>query len=175
MADIRTVTTIRTEAQVRTHEGFAPTYRTHKQGLSLRSANEKHEWLFAEPPEWTELSSCLGMYPVFDDPDAEDRAYCKRVCADCPVFEECKADALEAEIGVNGKRRGTYRAGLTQWDRVRIHLASPVCPGCGEDGERVAATGACVECSSEARAARRDLVPRAPAGPGQSDEEEDAA
>jgi len=70
----------------------------------------------AELLEWQLRGSCRG---VLDDkvffPERRTLATPgKKICADCPVLEECRQDALEHQ-----EVWGT-RGGMDQWERARL-------------------------------------------------------
>lgn len=73
---------------------------------------------------WLKAAACLGlgddMYP---DNNVGDIEHARRICAPCPVREECLADAMEMEGGRTAKGRHGIRAGLTGGQRRALYDA----------------------------------------------------
>lgn len=155
MADIQTPLNTPTQYQLKPWEGFTPTYRTHRHDRPFVNGSPVED-NSVDPPAWTIDANCHGLWVVFDRPDAEHKPLAASTCANCPVFDTCLKDALDHEIGVSGDKRATYRAGTTPWDRVRMHLAMPACPGCGDaTAPRTIRTGACTTCTRRETLERR--------------------
>lgn len=78
---------------------------------------------------WTEHAACRGKSAIFfPEPAEEDLAFAqwelasaiaaKKVCAECPVFSNCAAMALDTEI-IPAATQGVM-AGMTRWEREWI-------------------------------------------------------
>lgn len=79
-----------------------------------------------EKEEWESRAACKGMDPNVFFPDVletieEDRAIAKRVCANCPVRQQCEDKGWHEEYGIWG--------GIDEDERWLAHG--------GEDGDMV--------------------------------------
>lgn len=139
------------EAQIPAHMGFKPTFIARRSVPRVRPQSAVHVPEVPDPPEWMKRASCHGLWTSFDKPSQEDKPIVKRVCASCPVLEQCRSWVLEVEAGLAVEFRATFVAGMTPWDRVRAHHAMPGCPGCGSTtAPRGVRSGACHDCVEEA-------------------------
>ncbi|USX50599.1 WhiB family transcriptional regulator [Lentzea sp. HUAS12] len=74
------------------------------------------------PPAWRERAACAGSDPSLFD-TAGRIAAAKKVCASCPVIDECRQDQLDWEATSPRFRANASGVvgGLTGADRRRIH------------------------------------------------------
>lgn len=76
--------------------------------------------IMLERGDWLEQASCRGLHEDFDL-DEGDRAATReklvrlrKICADCPVFEQCLRDTLMFSDEY------TFRAGMTATERKKL-------------------------------------------------------
>lgn len=123
----------RTEAQLSSHEGFAPE-AIRVRGDDTPGASEAPPTMqLAKPPAWTHRDDlvCTAWVPTGNarDPyDTSDRLRAKALCAGCPVKRACLDDAMEMEHGLSGRHRYLVRGGLTPHARARLSSLSDDTP-----------------------------------------------
>lgn len=80
-------------------------------------------------PDWKELAACKGRHPsMFFSLQPEVVAEAKRLCAICPVTEECLA-AGRYEYGLWGGRTLDERSGSSKRE---VNMTPKSCDFCGE-------------------------------------------
>ncbi|MFF7022971.1 WhiB family transcriptional regulator [Streptomyces klenkii] len=73
--------------------------------------------------DWEASARCREIGPEIFAPKKYDResvADAKDICGSCPVWKQCRADALTAETGLPVTMRATVRGGLTPRERARL-------------------------------------------------------
>lgn len=124
--------TVRTEVQVRPHDGFASgeiqlreEVRTVTDGAPTK--------ILAKPPAWTERPNLPCFLPRQPDDwtdelrethwDTRSEAEAAQMCAGCPVQRECLDAALLEERGLDHRSRFLVRGGLTPKGRWSLDVA----------------------------------------------------
>jgi len=102
-------------------------------------------------PDWHDRAACKGMDPgIFFPPSGGDSTRAKRICADCPVKEPCRAWGMHEADGVWGglsrSQRARMRRGGTRVLACRICDAEFVAAVKGGMRERYCS----VQCKQEA-------------------------
>ncbi|AEZ50755.1 WhiB family transcription factor [Mycobacterium phage Halena] len=70
---------------------------------------------------WRKLADCQYVDPeLFFPLKGQNNAWAKRICAGCPVREECLEDAMAAEYREQKENRHGIRAGLTPTARYQL-------------------------------------------------------
>ncbi len=80
------------------------------------------------PPDWAARAACAGLTHPWHDPwfpDTESRAgsnndlytEARLVCDTCPVWRDCRDDAMTQESGRSKRNRFGFRGGLTPTQR----------------------------------------------------------
>lgn len=118
------------------------------------------------PQEWMRQAACKGHpNPDLWFPDVGDMGFqAKRICADCPVREECAEFGKSEQYGIWGGLGYKSRQPQRRGPRIR-EVKGPMC-GYGHmmtaentvimsEGKRF-----CRECRRQARAKPRELRPR---------------
>jgi Transcription factor WhiB. len=79
--------------------------------------------------DWRELASCKGwaekgVDPWFPEHPAEPKAFetAARICAGCPVAQQCLDAAMDGEKSLHGRQRYGMYAGMTPGERYSLHL-----------------------------------------------------
>jgi WhiB family redox-sensing transcriptional regulator len=73
---------------------------------------------------WLKAAACRGKGDVmFPENVVSELDRARRICAPCPVREECLAEALAMEGGATAKGRYGIRAGLTGGQRRALYEA----------------------------------------------------
>jgi len=122
-----TLNVVRTEAQVRPHDGFKQTALQVFLPVRRETAGERTP-ILAKPPAWTEVGEmpCLPTAKGrlarahMDKWDTASELDAAALCAGCPVQVNCLAAAIEEERGLGGSNRYLVRGGLTPHGRVRL-------------------------------------------------------
>lgn len=126
---VNTLDVPRTEVQIRPHDGFKPEAIVVRD-VGLVSAASRTMQL-ARPPGFTEADlPCLPHPDIarhknmarahMDQWDTANEAKAKELCGECPVRDECLADAMEFEGEYDGRNRYLVRGGETPWGRSRL-------------------------------------------------------
>ena len=117
---------------------------------------------------WLQQAACKDepldlFFPKKGDGDNGRRA--KKICATCPVQDECLADALRY-----GDREG-IRAGLNVKQRRKLYPRPPRVAQCGTDSgyyrHRDRGEDACVDCKQAHAAKQREMVKIKPPRPSE--------
>jgi transcription factor WhiB len=120
---------VRTENQVRPHDGFKPEAVMVSYPIRMESEVAERTMQLARPPGWTEAPGlpCTPTMSGFDLTrkfmdrwDTSSEAEARALCAGCPVRPECLAAAIEEEHGLSANNRYLVRGGLTPAGRVRL-------------------------------------------------------
>ena len=120
---------VRTEVQVRPHDGFKPEAVMVNYLLRMERDDSERTLQLARPPAWTETPGlpCTPTVTGYDlrrkfmdrwDTGGEVEA--QALCAGCPVRQECLAAAIEEEHGLSANNRYLVRGGLTPSGRVQL-------------------------------------------------------
>lgn len=118
---------IRTEAQIRPHDGFKPDAVNVNYPVR-REVDGRRTLRLAVPPAWTEVVGRPCDPPMrgdltrrfMDKWDTSSEIDADALCAGCPVRTACLAGAIEEERGLGGSNRYLVRGGLTPHGRVRL-------------------------------------------------------
>src|SRR5690348_303407 len=91
---------LRTELQVKPHEGFAQGYIGHRDAHGVFDNEGKPRTLqLAVPPAWMtdQELPCHGRISDYFDTRGKSSAQLASLCAGCPVVEQCLQFALDME------------------------------------------------------------------------------
>jgi transcription factor WhiB len=118
---------MRTEVQVRPHDGFKATALAVAYPVRRETSGERTMRL-AVPPAWTEAEGRPCHPPTMGDLtrrftdkwDTSSEIDADALCTGCPVRVECLRAAIEEERGLSGSGRYLVRGGLTPHGRVRL-------------------------------------------------------
>lgn len=120
---------VRTENQVRPHDGFKPEAVMVNYLMRMESDNAERTLQLARPPAWTETPG-LPCTPTvtgydmrrkfMDKWDTGSEVEAQALCAGCPVIEQCLAAAIVEEHGLSATNRYLVRGGLTPSGRVQL-------------------------------------------------------
>lgn len=120
MGQVRPVDWTRTEAQISSHEGFAPESIKVRNDDTPGSSASPPTMRLARPPAWTHRDDlmCTTRVPTDNGPDQYDTTdplVAKALCAGCPreAKRACLAAAMEEEEGLGPRSRYLVRGGLT--------------------------------------------------------------
>jgi len=117
---------VRTEAQVRPHQGFKSTALQVNRAVRRGTEGER-TLILAVPPAWTEtekpcdtqLKGRLARAHM-DKWDTWVESEAVALCAGCPVQLPCLESAIREERGVSAGGRHMVRGGVTPQGRVRL-------------------------------------------------------
>jgi hypothetical protein len=130
VAQIRPVSFIRTENQLRPFDGFKPEEVSPRSAPSP-TAGDGYTLQLAHPPGWTHRDDlpCTKLVPrgnAGDPFDTNNKRVARALCAGCPVQKACLDEAMEAEGERPAKWRWLVRGGLTPKERAaRARRSSP--------------------------------------------------
>lgn len=117
---------IRTEAQVRPHDGFKQS-AVHVNYPVRQETSGERTMLMAVPPGWTETDlPCIPQgrgrlaRAHMDRWDTDNELVAGVLCVDCPVSGLCLGAAIAEEHGLSAGNRYMVRGGVTPQGRVRL-------------------------------------------------------
>lgn len=124
MGQVRPVEWTRTEAQLSSHEGFAPESIKVRNDDTPGSSAAPPTMRLARPPAWTHRDDlmCTTRVPTGNGPDQYDTTdplVARALCAGCPreVKRACLEAAMEEEGDLGPRSRYLVRGGLTGYAR----------------------------------------------------------